>query len=224
MSEADTQAPSASEKAVKAEIEAGLTAFDEHKEKLLDPLRKVYEYGQKNKPFDEDKAWRSLKFAAYVYLRREVEISQEQAMMPAGERAKMLRRLGSALRVARRTADEAMETVGGRWFVVWAGASWQSRLLGPHHRPLWRTSLTKGSRAWLSWKRPPSGLLRRFVGKRGDRPEAQFYRTTSSSASNRAYRDITKRNAGAGPGPFARFVQRIFDRAGTRHARQQSSD
>ena len=44
-------------------------------------------------------------------------------MMPAGDRVKLLSQLGNALRDARCTADEAIKTVRGRWFVEWAAAN-----------------------------------------------------------------------------------------------------
>ena len=123
MSESRKASPNAREKAVEAEIAARENNFKRHKEELLDPLRKVYERSPKAKPFDENNAWRHLSFIAYVYFRREAEISQKQATMPAGDRAKRLRQLGSALRDARRMADEAMKTVRGHWFVEWAEAN-----------------------------------------------------------------------------------------------------
>lgn len=213
MSEADTQAPSASEKAVEAEIEAGLTAFDERKEKLLDPLRKVYEYGQKTKPFDEDKAWRSLKFAAYVYLRREVEISQEQAMMPAGERAKMLRQLGSALGVARRKADEAMKTVGGHWFIEWAEANGNPDFTNPIIERFEKQFDKKV--AGLAVLETAAFRAAETVRRKKGRPPGTAVLSHDFIISLQStYRNITKRNAGAGPGPFARFVKEFLTALG----------
>ena len=89
--------PNARKKAVGAEIEARLTAFDEHEEKLLDQLRKVHERGPKTKPFEANVAWRSLVFVAFVYLQSEEEVSKKQTMMPAGDRVKLLRQLGNVL-------------------------------------------------------------------------------------------------------------------------------
>ena len=43
-----------------ASDDARLAAFNKHKQELLDLLRKEYERGPKPKPFDEEKAWRSL--------------------------------------------------------------------------------------------------------------------------------------------------------------------
>ncbi len=120
MSDAQELAPTAAEKAVEAEIAAHETNFERHKDKLLDLLRKVYERNPKTKSFDANNAWRHLRFMAYVYLRREAEVSQKQAMMTAGDRAKLLRQLGDILHDARCKADEAMKTVRGHWFVEWA--------------------------------------------------------------------------------------------------------
>ena len=123
MSNPEKPTPEAREKAVEAEIAARETNFKRHKKELLDLLRKVYERGPKAEPFDENNAWRHLSFLAYVYFRREAEVSQKQAMIPAGDRAKLLRQLGDALRDARRKADEAMKTAGSHWFVEWAVAN-----------------------------------------------------------------------------------------------------
>ena len=131
MSNAEKAAPSAKEKAVEAETAARKTNFERHKKELLDLLRKVYERERNTKPFDTHGAWRHLRILAHLYFRSEAEVSQEQAMMPAGDRVKLLRRLGNALRDARCTADEAMETVRGRWFVVWAEANGNPDFLDP---------------------------------------------------------------------------------------------
>jgi hypothetical protein len=180
VSDAKKTTSNSRKKAVGAEIEARLAAFDEHKEKLLDPLRNVHESGPKTKSFDTRGPWQHLRILAHLYFRSEAEVSQEQAMMPAGDRVKLLRQLGNALRDARCTADEAMKTVRGHWFVEWAEANGNPDFLDPSSTALAMSSI-KGSRVWLSWKRPPSGLLRRFVRKRDDRLEVQFYHTTSSS-------------------------------------------
>ena len=131
MSDAEKTTPNAGKKAVGAEIEARLTAFDEHKEKLLDLLRKVHERGPKTKPFDANDVWRSLRFSALIYLQSEGEVSKKQTMTRAGDRVKLLRQLGRALRDARRKADEAMKTAP---LVHGMGRSeWQSRFHEPNH-------------------------------------------------------------------------------------------
>ena len=178
MSDAKKTPPNARKKAVGAEIAVRKTNFERHKEELLNPLRELHERSPKTKPFDENNAWRDLKVLAYVYLRNEAEVSQEHAMTPAGDRVKLLRQLGNALRDARCMADEAMKTVRGHWFVEWAEANGNPDFLDPII-DRFGEEFEKGSRVWLSWKQPPSGLLRRFVRKGDDRLEVQFYRMTS---------------------------------------------
>ena len=91
MSDAEKAAPSAKEKDVEAETAARKTNFERHKEELLDPLRELYERERTTKPFDTHSAWQDLRILAHLYFRSEAEVSQEQAMMPAGDRVKLLR-------------------------------------------------------------------------------------------------------------------------------------
>ncbi len=205
MSDAQELAATAAEKAVEAEIAAHETNFERHKDELLDLLRKVYERSPKTKPFDANNAWRHLTFVAYVYFRREAEVSQKRARMPAGDRVKLLRQLGNALCVARRKADEAMKTVRGYWFVEWAEANGNPDFTDP------------------IISRFEEEFEKRVAGLAGLETAAFRAAETARNRDGRppgtgvlphdfiiplagVYRDITKANSGAGDGPFARFV------------------
>ncbi len=204
MSDAKKTTPNARKKAVKAGIEARLTAFDRHEETFLDLLRKV-QRSPKTKPFDSNGAWRSLRFLAFVYLQREWEVSQQQAMMPAGDRAKLLRQLGNALRDARCKADEAMKTVRGHWFVEWAEANGNPDFLDPI---IDRFSEEFDKRvAGLAVLETAAFRAAETVRRKRGRPPG----TTALPHDfilnlEKAYRNITKKKAGAGSGPFFRSV------------------
>jgi hypothetical protein len=211
MSDAKKTIPNAGKKAVGAEIEARLTAFDEHREKLLDPLRKIHERGPKTKPFDANDVWRSLRFSAFIYLQREAEVSKEQTMMPAGDRAKMLRQLGSALRVARRKADEAMKT--GHWFVEWAIANGNPDFTDPRIELYQNEFETRVAR--LKGLEEAAYQAAETVRKKRGRPQGTTVVPHDFILNlEHAYRDITKRNAGAGSGPFFRFVMEFLTALG----------
>ena len=211
MSDAKKTTPNARKKAVGAEIEARLTAFDEHKENLLDLLRKVHGRGPKTKPFDADKAWRSLRFSAFVYLQSEWEVSKKQTMTRAGDRAKLLRQLGSALRDARCKADEAMKT--GHWFLEWAIANGNPNFTDPRielYQDEFETRV-----ACLKGLEEAAYQAAETVRMKRGRPSGttivphDFILNLES-----VYRNIAKRNAGAGSGPFFRFVTEFLTALG----------
>ena len=217
MSDAKKATSNVRMKAVGAEIEARLAAFDEHKEKLLDPLRK--RSGPKTKPFDAQSAWQHLRILAHLYFRREAEVSQEHAMMPAGDRVKLLHQLGNALRDARCTADEAVKTVRGYWFVEWAEANGNPDFLDPI---IDRFGEEFDKRvADLAVLETAAFRAAETVRKKKGRPPGSTILPHDFIVNlERAYRDITKRNAGAGPGPFARFVQEFLTALGRIYPQQ----
>jgi hypothetical protein len=98
--------PDAKIEAVKAAIDAGVTAFETHKEKLLPILREAYERGTKSEPFDENRTWRHLTFLAGHYFWRE-RVKQE--VLPAANRSERLLKIAEALGDARRLVDEAQQ-------------------------------------------------------------------------------------------------------------------
>ena len=213
MREAETRAPGAGEKAVETEIAAHQTNFKRHKKELMDLLRKVYERSPKTQPFNENNAWRRLNFAAYLYLQSEAEISKRRAMMPAGDRVKMLRQLGSALRTARRKADEAMKTVGGHWFVEWAEANGNPDFTSPII-VRFEEEFDKRVAGLAVLETAAFRAAETVRRKRGRPPGTAVVPHDFIVGLERTYRDITKGNSGAGPGPFARFVKMFLTALG----------
>lgn len=216
MSDAERTAPNAREKAVEAAVAERLIGFEQHKQTLLDPLRKVYERGRKTEAFDANDAWQHLRFLAYVYFRRQAEVTQKQSMLPATARAKLLRQLGNALRDARCKADEAMKTVKGPWFVEWAETNGNPDFLDPRIEFYQdeferRVAPLRG----LEDLEEAAYQAAEAVRKKPGRPPGttvvphDFILNLES-----AYRNITKRNAGAGSGPFFRFVTEFLTALG----------
>jgi hypothetical protein len=209
MSDAKKPTPNAGKKVAESETAAHLIAFDRHRTKLLDPLREVYERSPKAKPFDANNAWKSLRFLAYIYLRGEAEVSQKQAMMPAGDRAKLLRQLGSALRAARRKADEAMKTVRGHWFVEWAEANGNPDFTSPivdRFEEQFDKRVAGLAVLEIAAFRAADAVRK----KKGRPPGTAVLPHDFIISLESTYREITKGKSGAGPGPFARFVEQFL--------------
>jgi hypothetical protein len=85
---------------VKKAVEAHLATFGQHKDTLLDHLRKCKR--DESEPFDADKCWRRLARLAQVYF-------LQQAMTPPGERVARLRNLAEVLYRARILAKKAAQ-------------------------------------------------------------------------------------------------------------------
>jgi hypothetical protein len=83
-------------------MDAGSTAFERHKEALLDTLSDLYERGPNFRPFDLDKSWRRLTRLAQAYFLR-------QAITPAAEREAKLRKCAAALGDARDLVEQVMQ-------------------------------------------------------------------------------------------------------------------
>jgi len=102
--------------------DARLAEFDKHKETLLGILRKEYERRPKSKPFDKDKAWRSLTGGLAGFYFRQGSVKQET--MLAADRIKRLRDITKVLERARDLIHEAMQSdVGVDLYSAWCEAN-----------------------------------------------------------------------------------------------------
>jgi hypothetical protein len=99
-------APDAKTEAVKAAIDAGVTAFEAHKEKLLTILCSAWHRGPKTGPFDAERTWRRLTFLAGTYFWRD---RARREVLPAADRGKRLRKIAEILGEACRLLDEAAQ-------------------------------------------------------------------------------------------------------------------
>jgi hypothetical protein len=204
---------------IQSVIDTRLNDFDEHKKKLLELLRRAHERSRKTKHFDEDDAWRTLRFEAFIYLQREVKVSQMQAAMPTGDRVKLLRQLGDALSDARCKADEAMKTVRGYWFMEWAVANGDPDFTDPRielYQDEFDTRI-----AYLKGLEEAAYKAAEVVRRKSGRPRGttalpdDFILKLEST-----YRNATDTSAGAGPGPFARFVGEFLTALGRTYPQQ----
>ena len=124
-------------------------------------------------------------------------------MMPAGDRAKLLRQLGNALRDARRKADEAMKT--SHWFMEWAIANGNPDFTDGRIERYQDEFETRVAR--LKGLEEAAYQAAETVRKKRGRPPGTTVVPHDFILNlEHAYRNITKRNAGAGSGPFFRFV------------------
>ena len=146
-------------------------------------------------------------------------MSQKQAIMPAGDRAKLLRQLGNALRDARRKADEAMKTVRGHWFVAWAEANGNPDFSDPRIELYQDEFDTRVAR--LDGLEKAAHQAAETVRKKKGRPPGTAILPHDFIVSlESVYRDITQAKSGAGVGPFARFVKEFFTALGHTYPQQ----
>lgn len=197
-------------------IDARLTVFDQHKKDLLGMLCKEYERRPKSKPsvksepFDRNQAWRRLKFAAIAYLWREARVEQEQLTMPADDRVKLLLRLKNALAEARCKADEAMQAgLRGPLFMAWCEANGNPDLTDPIITR-YDEAFDKTIDGLAALEAVASQAAEQVHRGRGRPGGTTVLPHDCIIALEATYRAITKRKAGAGPGPFARFVKEFL--------------
>jgi hypothetical protein len=193
----------------------GLAEFNQHKKTLLDMLRNVYERGPKFKPFDGDKAWRSLTGLARFYFRQG---SVKQATMPAADRIERLRDIAKVLKQAR---DMMQSDVGDDLYSAWCEANAYFRHdpddLEPPRTPV-RIKVFDPVRTKDEFQKVFADLATletaasRAAGdvpptKRG-RPAILPWDAIWNLAA--LYRDSTGLIPGAGEGPFAEFVVEVL--------------
>jgi hypothetical protein len=143
--------------------------------------------------------------------------------MPASDRVNLLTKLGDALRDARRTTDEALQTVGDDWFAGWAEQHGDPDFTDPqieryhdefqariaHLKDLEATAYQAGK------------MIRR---KRGRPPGTTNVPDGVILSSESAYRNSTETKAGAGRGPFERFVGQFLAALGLSCSQQAVVD
>jgi hypothetical protein len=201
----------------------GLAEFKQHKKALLDMLRDVHKLGPKSKPFDEDKAWRSLTGLAGFYFRQG---SVKQESMPAADRVKRLRDIIEVLERARDLISEAMQSdVGGDLYSAWCEANAcfreDSEDLEPPLTPV-RINVFDPVRTKREFDKAFANLAtleaaasRAAVdipptkrGRRAILPRDEIWNLAA------LYRDSTGSIPGAGEGPFAEFVVEVLTAQG----------
>ena len=90
---------------VKGAIDAGLKAFEQHKDTLLTILRNEYERDPKSEPFNPERSWRRLIFLAGGHFWQRIV---RQEIVPAADRRARLAKFANSLKQARYLVDGAL--------------------------------------------------------------------------------------------------------------------
>jgi hypothetical protein len=205
--------PDAEMEELKAEIDAGLAAFERHKISLLEHLQNVYQRGPKSKPFDAEKAWQGLTLLAGLYFWR-ARLKQET--VPSAHRVERLRDLARTLRRARRQAEMAMrDDVGDDLFSAWCEASIRYDLDPTGPLTLVRIDhefdkVIAGLAALETAARRAADEVPKVRG----RPKGAFLSRGFIEGLAGVYQNSTGSKPGAGAGPFARFVHEFLTAMG----------
>jgi hypothetical protein len=210
MSDPEELVLTAEEKANEVNIAACLAEFDLHRKALLGALRTQYERSAQTRLFDEDYAWRHIGFMAGVYLRNEADVGKRQAAIPNKDRISLLNQLEKASGNARRKVDEAMKVVRGPLFMAWCEANGNPDYTDPiiDRYDCWFDEAITDLRAGLATLETVAFKAAETIRQAPGRPAGTTVLPQDFIFSlESVYRDITKRKAGAGPGPFSRFVQ-----------------
>jgi hypothetical protein len=106
-----------SKNTIQAPLAAKLAEFEQHKQSLIDILRKVHGGNPDSKPFEADEAWRSLARAAQLYFSRP---DIKRKTLPSARRVERLRDLEKALGRTRLEVHKATKDyVGWDLFRGW---------------------------------------------------------------------------------------------------------
>jgi hypothetical protein len=190
-----------------------LSAFARHKEELIAMSRKEYEREGKAQSFNEERAWYDLEGAALVYLYHEAAVNEQRSAVPASERVEKLLQFGNALRSARQVADEVMPVVRGHVFVKWCEANGNPDFTHPVITTYETAfeNLVAGLAALEDAAFRAAEDVRTRPGALAGTSILPHHVVLQLEST---YREITKRKAGAGSGPFARFVMKFLNALG----------
>jgi hypothetical protein len=202
--EYDEPIPDAEIEELKAEIDAGLAAFEQHKISLLEHLQNVYQRGPQSEPFDAEKSWQDLTCLAGLYFWR---ARVKQDTVPAAHRVERLRDLARTLRRARRQA-EMRDDVGDDLFSAWCEASVRYDL--DPTPPLTLVRLDHEFEKVIASLAALETAARRAADEvpnaRGRPKGSAFLSRGFIEGLAGVYQNSTGSKPGAGDGPFARFV------------------
>jgi hypothetical protein len=197
---------------------ARLAAFNRHRNDLLAILQAACERKPKTKSFDRKESWRHLEFMAWVYLKEEAQIEQKRMLAPAGGRAQLLRQLGTALGKGRCTLNEVIQDdLRGHLFLAWCESQGDPDLTDPimdqfdTNFEILVASVAGDLAALEEAAFRAARQLRQRPGRPGGTAVLQHDFIISLEST---YRNITGKRGGAGPGPFAKLVQKFLKALG----------
>jgi hypothetical protein len=210
--EYDEPTPDAKTERVRAAIDAGLVRFEQHKPALITILRDAHDGVLQPEPFDETKSWSGLTSLARSFF---WQARGSKETMPAADRKPRLDQLATALKRARAVVDQAMQDhIGDDLFSAWCEGT---------DEPL--VSLVRNDDGSLATVRMPEEAFKKAVASLAALETAALRATDYEKRPGRGrrkgtmvlpagyivvlaalYREATGAKAGAGRGPFVRFV------------------
>jgi hypothetical protein len=210
-------------------IKKRLDAYDRQSDVLLSMLQQVCERRPKTK-FDKDKARAHLRFVAFCHLNKNIDADKTHVQATAENRdVKLLSHL-DALCVASRKVKEAMQNARGPVFVEWCIAHGDPDFLDPSISVFEREfdRITADVIAGLAILETAASRATEDVRERIRQDVRLAGRPSGSTlvphglilGLERVYRESTGKSAGAGAGPFARFVSRFLEVAGRKMMEQ----
>ena len=186
-----------------------LAEFDRHKETILATLRDVYERGPESKPFDGEKAWRSLTGLARFHSGRG---GVRQEPMPAADRIERLGDIAKALGRARRLVNRAMQNdVGDALYSSWWECTGSEYAEADGHfsdvpfiEREFKRVVSSLAALETAASRAADDILPTKRGRRAILSRNDIWQLGA------LYRDSTGSIPGAGDGPFATFVAEVL--------------
>jgi hypothetical protein len=204
--------------AIEPAIEARLAEFDRYRDDLLAMLLKVCE--RTPKPFDKKYAWRHVSLFAWRYLEEE-ESAEKRMMVPRADRVEQLRELGNALRRARSKLDETRHHVNlVVLFEEWCKARFPD--FTDRHVAIFDEALAALIAGLAELEIAASRAAEQVRPKHGRPIGTGVLQPDFIIDLELAYRDITGKPGGAGPGPFAQFVMKFLEALGRRTIEEQT--
>jgi len=213
MSSVEAHGPHPTATTTQRKMRARLAAFDNRRKDLL----AILERACKRKPkttFDKMKAWRDIRFMAIRYLEEEADIEERRMLAPAADRAKLMKRLGTALCDGRCRLNEMMhDDLRGRLFLEWCEAHGDPDLSDPvmdQFDAEFEQVVTAVVVGLADLEAAAFRAAEQLRHRRG-RPDGMgLLQHDFIIALESTYRGITGKPGGAGPGPFTEFVKELL--------------
>jgi hypothetical protein len=176
-------------------------------------LREAYDGGAQNEaPFDEERAWQRLQLSAWQYFQSEAHLNEKLLEMPAANRIRLLRQLGNVLSSARQKTDEMLPAFRGPLFVEWCVANGDPDFTDPiiaQYDIAFDEMVDKMVAGLAALEKAALSAAASIPKRRGPPSGTAALPRDFILLLESLYRVSTDRKAGAGPGPFARFVKGV---------------
>jgi hypothetical protein len=216
MTDAEEQTPSARAALATKAIEARWRGFDRSQDDLLAMLQEICERRPKNKSFGRNKVSRHLRFVALISIGADKETRRRQSKLSAADRAQLLRKLGNTLSDAHSMLKKAKQNALGPLFVQWCITHGDPDFTDPIIEKFEQefeekiAGIVEGLATLATTALDAARRVRQTVPSTGRPPGTSFPGHDVILGLERVYRESTGKQAGAGDGPFARFVSKFL--------------